>query len=247
MTTLGAIAMRRADDNDRTRDPKSIRRARTSRGGAPVVGLLERLVSLAREAKATALPPKDPRAVYDEALAEKADDYGELRRAVAGVLYLKTKLEADVRERRAELARAHYELCGAVRAHDEARALELVERKHELAADLSAVERELDEVLADVGEAKHHLSSFRERMRALEREKLRASVTIAATRARERIEQTIDTDDSEDSALNEVREQIARITSERSLERELGGRFETSGPREAALIELAALKARLRR
>src|SRR5262245_17253661 len=53
---------------------------------------------------------EDPGRVFDEALAERVVRYEGLKKAVAGVLYLRNKVEGDLRERRAEIARTHQEL-----------------------------------------------------------------------------------------------------------------------------------------
>ena len=48
---------------------------------------------------------QNPRAVYEQAIYERTKQYRQLKEAVAGILYMRNKLEAEISERRAEIAR----------------------------------------------------------------------------------------------------------------------------------------------
>ena len=47
---------------------------------------------------------QNPRAVYEQAINERMRQYRDLKEAVAGILYMRTKLESEITERRAEIA-----------------------------------------------------------------------------------------------------------------------------------------------
>ena len=84
-----------------------------------------------------------PRAVYEQAIAQRIRQYQELKQAVAGILYLRTKLEGEIGERRADLARLHDDLKRAVRKQDDELALQLVQHKQRLVDDLERAEVEI--------------------------------------------------------------------------------------------------------
>ena len=42
---------------------------------------------------------RSPRAVYEQAIQERTRHYADLKRAVAGILYMRNKLEAEITER----------------------------------------------------------------------------------------------------------------------------------------------------
>jgi phage shock protein A len=165
-----------------------------------------------------------PRAVYEQAINERTRQYRELKQAVAGILYMRNKLEAEIRERRAEIARLHEETRRAVRGGDDELSLSLIGHKQALVEELERAERELEGVRSESEEAKANLLRFREEIRALSREKGRMLVTLANAQARRRIQEALEglSVDAEMKALEGVREHIARLSTEGSLERELG-------------------------
>ena len=60
---------------------------------------------------------QNPRAVYEQAISERVRQYRELKEAVAGILYMRNKLEHEITERRAEIARLHDDLRRGVRRY----------------------------------------------------------------------------------------------------------------------------------
>jgi phage shock protein A len=166
-----------------------------------------------------------PRAVYESAIHERTKQYHELKDAVAGILYMRNKLEAEISERRAEIARLHDDVRRSVRrGHDDV-AVTLIARKQALFEELERSERELEGVRAEAEDAKQNLVRFREEIRALVREKGRMLATLANAQARRRIQQALEglSVDAEMRALEGVREHIARAATEGTLEREIDG------------------------
>ena len=199
---------------------------------------------------------RNPRVVYEQAIAERTRQYAELKQAVAGILYMRNKLEAEISDRRAEIARAHQDICRAVQRGDDDVALTLIAHKERLLPDLERAERELEEVRGEVGTAKTNLINFRSEIRELEREKVRMLATLANARARRRIQEAFEglSLDSEMRALEAVREHIQRTKTEGRLDQELGDdglqsrikEIREEARSEAARRELAELKRRLR-
>lgn len=222
-------------------------------------GLFRRLRSLVRGLFSSWLGDREtqnPRAVYEQAIAERTRQYGELKQAVAGILYMRNKLEAEIRERRTETARAQDDICRAVQRGDDEVALALIAHKDQLLEDLERAERELEQVRGEVEVAKTNLVKFRGEIRALEREKVRMLATLANAKARRRIQEALEglSLDTEMRALETVRENIARLKTEARLDVEMEDEGLRSRIREireearseAARRELDELKRRLR-
>jgi phage shock protein A len=199
---------------------------------------------------------QNPRAVYEQAINEKTKQYHQLKEAVAGILYMRNKLQAEISERRAEIARLHDDVRRAVRRGRDDLSVVLIAQKQERMEERERAERELEGVRAEAEEAKNNLIRFREEIRGLVREKSRMLATLANAQSRRRIQQALDglSVDAEMKALESVREHIARIATEGTLERELAGdtaahtrlrAIRDEAREDAARKELAELKHQL--
>ena len=199
----------------------------------------------------------NPRVVYEHAIRERRRQYAELKQGVAGILYMRNKLDAERVERRKELAVLHADIERAVRQGFDDLALELIGQKERLLEDLERTQKELEEVVSEAGSAKGNLVRFRSEIHALEREKVRMLAVLANARARRRIQEAMEglSLDADMEALDNVREQIARLRTEGHLERELGAddglrarvrALHEEARSEGARAELEELKRRLR-
>ncbi len=167
---------------------------------------------------------QNPRAVYEQAINERTRQYRGLKEAVAGILYMRNKLEVEIDERRLEIARLHDDIRRGVRRGQDDVALHLIAQKQVLLEDLERAERELESVRSEAEEAKTNLMRFRDEIRGMVREKNRMLATLANAQARRRIQEALEglSVDAEMKALESVREYVARISTEGSLDRELG-------------------------
>jgi phage shock protein A len=168
---------------------------------------------------------RNPAAVYEQAIEDRTRQYRELKEAVAGILYMRNKLEAEIHERRIELARVEGDVRSTVGRGRDDLSLSLIEHKQRLGEELERAERELDTVRREADEAKGNLLRFREELRSLAREKGRMLATLANAVARRRLSEALEglSVDADVRALEEVREQIARVATEGQLDRELTG------------------------
>jgi phage shock protein A len=224
------------------------------------VGTIARLCSLLRGGASSWMREREeqnPRAVYEQAIAERVRRYQELKQAVAGILFMRNKLEAEVGERRAELARTHDDIRQAVKRGDDPAGLALIQHKQLLVGEAERAERDWSGIMREAEEAKANLLRFREEIRLLERERGRTLATLANARARRRLREAFDglSVDADMQALESVRTHVAQLSSEGDLERELGisddtGRriraLRADAEQEAARSELEALKQELR-
>lgn len=195
-----------------------------------------------------------PEVVYEQAIAERVRQYRELKEAVAGILYMRNKLENEIGERRAEIARLHDDIRRSLRSGRDEMALTLIARKQQLFEELERAETERDEVRTQAEEAKNNLVRFREEIRSLVREKGRMLATLANAKARRRLQVAIEglSVDAEMDALESVREHIQRMTMEGDLNQEIGDdgdafrhrlhEFRDEARRESAKAELEQLK-----
>lgn len=195
---------------------------------------------------------ESPEAIYEQAIRGRLTQYRELKDAVAGILYMRSKLDAEISERRAEIARLHDETRRALTRSDEEACLTLISHKQVLFDDLERAEQELSAVRLQADEAKANLVRFREEIRSLVREKGRMLATLANAKARRRLQSAMEglSVEAEMDALEGVREQIERMSAEGELDREICGSdlrgqlrgFRDQARREAARSELDQLK-----
>ncbi len=196
-----------------------------------------------------------PDAVYERVIGERVRQYAELKRAVAGILYMRNKIEGELRERRAELSRLHEDIGRAVKRNDDEVALVLITQKDALLQDLERGQRELDEVSTECEGAKANLVKFRAEIRNLEREKVRMLAALASARARRRIQSAFEglSTDGEMKALESVRGEIERLKAESRIDLDLDSGLERrvrairdEAKHDAARRELDELKRRLK-
>ena len=223
-------------------------------------GFFERLIGLIRGGASGWIREREeqsPKAVYERAIAERVRQYRELKEAVAGILFTRNKLEAELGERRGELAHTHEDIRRAVLRDDDAVGLALIQHKQLLLGETERAEREWTGLQREAEEAKGNLLRFREEIRALERERGRTLATLANARARRRLRQAFEglSVDADMQALESVRGHVARLVSEGELERELGvsddvgqriRALRADAEQEAARRELETLKQELR-
>src|SRR5262245_54236450 len=196
-----------------------------------------------------------PDAVYERVIGERVRQYAELKRAVAGILYMRNKIEGEIRDRRAELARLQTDIARAVGKNDDEVAVVLITQKDSLLQDLERSEKELDEVSAECESAKANLVRFRAEIRNLEREKVRMLAALANARARKRIQEAFEglSTEGEMRALESVRSEIERMKAESRIDVDMDSGLEKrvrairdEAKLEAARRELDELKRRLR-
>jgi phage shock protein A len=184
-----------------------------------------------------------PREVYDRVLEDRQATYAELRDAVAGLIYLRRRLEGDITERRAEIARLHAEAREWARRGSDSRALVLLEEKQRLAGELAESEEQLAHARRSVDEATQCLMRFGASIRALEREKRESLSALGASELRQRVDRVQDRETRDRDTLAEIRQQAARARESNMVSlamRSLDDGIDDTSAR----LELAALKRR---
>src|SRR5271167_3689821 len=100
---------------------------------------------------------RDPEAVYESAIADRVRRYQQLKTAAAGVIYMRTKLERELKQKSAELTEVEEQAGQAADLNEDQCALILIRRKHQLVDEVARLKEELSQLTAEADAAKHNL------------------------------------------------------------------------------------------
>ena len=199
---------------------------------------------------------RDPESVYEAAISGRIRRYQQLKSAAAGVIYLRSKLESELKQKTAEMREVEEQIGQAADLDEDRCALLLIQRKQTLATDCQRLGEELNQLTHEAEEAKKNLMAFKGEIDQLKAEKVRMLARLKNAQARVRIQHTLEQLSSEDDvrALEDVRESIQRTLAEAGVNRELAGseldeKLEQIRRRNAetkAQAELAEIKRRRR-
>ncbi len=166
---------------------------------------------------------RDPEAVYEAAIADRVKRYQQLKTAAAGVIYMRTKLERELRDKTAELAEVAEQAGQAVDINEDQCALILIRRKHELEPEVARLKDELSQLTAEAEGAKRNLMAFKGEIDKLKTEKVTMLARLRNAQARVRIQRALEelSYDDELRALAEVRESIQQTLAESGVHREI--------------------------
>ena len=200
---------------------------------------------------------RNPGAVYEAAIQERLDQYGKLRAAAAGVLYMRTKLGRELEQKSAELVRVQRQLDLAVDGDDDDAALALIGCRDGLSQEVDRLTAELHELDEEAEVAKKNLSAFQGEIARLRDEKVRMLARLANARARLRFQETLSglSPDADIRALDAVRDHVNRLVEEAKMTRDLGdsdlerrlGKIRDAEANAAARSQLEELKQARRR
>jgi phage shock protein A len=188
--------------------------------------ILSRVTNLIRGALAQWIARREhrnPAAVYEAAINDRVDQYDALRRAAAGVIYLRGKLARELETAAEQLAGLEVRLQDAVDRDDDRMALTLIRRRDQLRSEVERLTTELSELTSEAEAAKRNLIAFQENIARLRDEKVRMLARLANAKARVRLQQTLNgfSTDADLRALDAVREHIERQVTEVQLGRDL--------------------------
>lgn len=166
---------------------------------------------------------RDPEAVYEAAIADRVKRYQQLKTAAAGVIYMRTKLESELKQKVAELTEVQEQAGQAVDINEDQCALILIRRKHELEPEVARLKDELAQLTAEAEGAKRNLIAFKSEIDKLKAEKVTMLARLRNAQARVRIQRTLEdlSYDDELRALAEVRESIQQTLAESGVHREV--------------------------
>ncbi len=166
---------------------------------------------------------RDPEAVYEAAIADRVKRYQQLKTAAAGVIYMRAKLERELKEKSGELAEVGEQAGQAADMNEDQCALILIRRKHELEAEVARLKDELTQLTAEADGAKRNLMAFKGEIDKLKSEKVTMVARMRNAQARMRIQRALEELPYEEDlrALAEVRESIQQALAEAGVSREV--------------------------
>ncbi len=167
----------------------------------------------------------DPEAVYESAIAERVRRYQQLKAAAAGVIYMRNKLERDLKLKSGELTEVAEQTLQAADMNEDQCALILIRRKHELEADCGRLKEELTQLTTEAEDAKKNLVTFKDEIEKLKVEKVRMLARLRNAQARVRIQHALEdlSYDDDVRALEEVRESIQQMLARAGINHEIHG------------------------
>jgi phage shock protein A len=199
---------------------------------------------------------RDPESVYEAAISGRIRRYQQLKSAAAGVIYLRSKLESELKQKAAEMHEVEEQIGQAADLDEDQCALLLIQRRQTLAADCQRVRDELNQLTREADDAKKNLMGFKGEIDQLKAEKVRMLARLRNAQARVRIQHALEQLSSEDDvrALEDVRESIQRTLAEAGVNRELAGseldeqleQIRRRNEEAKARVELAEIKRRRR-
>jgi phage shock protein A len=166
---------------------------------------------------------RDPEAVYESAIADRVRRYQQLKAAAAGVIYMRSKLERDLKRKTTELVEVAEQSVQAADMNEDQCALILLRRKHELEAETERLKEELTQLTTEAEDAKKNLIAFKDEIEKLKVEKVRMMARLRNAQARVRIQQALESlsTDEDVRSLEEVRESIQQMLAQAGVSREL--------------------------
>lgn len=166
---------------------------------------------------------RDPEALYEAAITDRVKRYEQLKSAAAGVIYMRTKLERELKEISRELAEVDEQAGQAADLNEDQCALILIHRKHELEAEIQRLKEDLSQLTAEAEGAKRNLVAFKGEIDKLKAEKVTMVARLRNAQARTRIQRALEELPYEDDlrALAEVRESIQQALAEAGVNREV--------------------------
>jgi phage shock protein A len=166
---------------------------------------------------------RDPEAVYESAIADRVRRYQQLKAAAAGVIYMRSKLERDLKRKTTELVEVAEQAVQAADMNEDQCALILLRRKHELEAETERLKEELGQLTTEAEDAKKNIVAFKDEIEKLKVEKVRMMARLRNAQARVRIQQALESlsTDEDVRSLEEVRESIQQMLAQAGVNREL--------------------------
>src|SRR5262245_14046751 len=122
--------------------------------------ILSRMTNLVRGALSQWLGRRErrnPAAIYQAAIDERVAQYDALRRAAAGVIYLRGKLARELETATQQLAGLEVRLEMAVDSDDDNLALALIQRRDRLRSEVERLTSELTQLTGEAEAAKRNL------------------------------------------------------------------------------------------
>jgi len=165
---------------------------------------------------------RNTEAVYHNAIERRTRQCAELKDAVGRLVYLRNRIEADLKRRTAELGLVAEGLVLAAEANEDDRALALLRKKRLLEAEIERLTTEHRRLDAQAVSSKVGLAEVRKSIEHLKQERDEMLARKAHAEARLEVAQALQQSSGSlaaaDEALENVRESIQRLEQQADLD-----------------------------
>jgi phage shock protein A len=157
-----------------------------------------------------------PEIAYENAINSMVEKYSRLKSATAAIIRRREDISERLKKNTAEMAQTEADLAVAVETNQDDLAVVLIQKKNQLAADLTDLKAELDSAQKDADSAKSSLISVQTEIRKLKGERDTMLAKMQSAQARIKIQEQIDglSVDADVKALDNVREHIKTTIAE---------------------------------
>jgi phage shock protein A len=195
-----------------------------------------------------------PEIAYENAINSMITKYAKLKSATAAIIRRREELDERYKKATADMAQTEAELNTAVETNQDDLAVVLIQKKNQLAADVTELKTDMESARTDADSAKSSLLGVQSEIRKLKAERDTMLAKMESAQARIKIQESLDglSVDDEVRALDTVRTHIKNTIAEANLSKELSdssldarlSNLRNQVGDVQAKQELAALKAR---
>ena len=164
-----------------------------------------------------------PEIAYENAINSMVGKYAKLKGATAAIIRRRDELDERYKKAVAEAAQTEAELNTAVETNQDDLAVMLIQKKNQLAAEVTELKVDMETARTDADSAKSSLMSVQTEIKKLKAERDTMLAKMQSAQARLRIQEQLDglSVDDEVRALDSVRTHIKNTIAEANLSKEL--------------------------
>ncbi len=164
-----------------------------------------------------------PEIAYENAINSMVGKYAKLKGATAAIIRRREELDDRYKKAVAEAAQTEAELNTAVETNQDDLAVMLIQKKNQLAAEVTELKTDMETAKSDADSAKASLMTVQTEIKKLKAERDTMLAKMQSAQARLRIQEQLDglSVDDEVRALDTVRTHIKNTIAEANLSKEL--------------------------
>jgi len=164
-----------------------------------------------------------PEIAYENAINSMIEKYAKLKSATAAIIRRREDLDERFKRATAEMTQTEAELNTAVETNQDDLAVVLIQKKNQLAAEISELKTDMESARSDADSAKSSLIGVQSEIKKLKAERDSMLAKMQSAQARMKIHEQLDglSVDDEVRALDNVRTHIKNTIAEANLTKEL--------------------------
>lgn len=164
-----------------------------------------------------------PEIAYENAINSMIGKYAKLKSATAAIIRRREELDDRFKRATAEMMQTEAELNTAVETNQDDLAVVLIQKKNQLAAEISELKTDMESARSDADSAKSSLIGVQSEIKKLKAERDSMLAKMQSAQARMKIHEQLDglSVDDEVRALDNVRTHIKNTIAEANLTQEI--------------------------